>query len=140
MILSTLHSNMCFVYLTSVEFSSVSMKNDLCGEFDAQKLFSCPPPDGGKVSLYSCEPLDSSNNHARLLFVDFSSTFNTKQPHLLIQKLTGRFGLDSDVVGWILHFLTYTKSESKWSIFLAVREIHCLSPCVPVSFTVYIAH
>lgn len=33
---------------------------------------------------YIYKHLESLNNHARLLFVDFSSTFNTIQPHLLI--------------------------------------------------------
>lgn len=42
----------------------------------------------------------------RLLFVDFSSTFNTIQPHLLAEKLINLFNLDSNLVGWMLDFLT----------------------------------
>ena len=45
-------------------------------------------------------------NHARLLFIDFSSAFNTIQPHVLVDKLLNYFSLDPCLVGWILDFLT----------------------------------
>ncbi len=45
--------------------------------------------------------LEGNRNHARLLFVDFSSAFNTIQPHLLVE-----FKLEANLVGWILDFLT----------------------------------
>ncbi len=38
--------------------------------------------------------LQGSKNHARLLFIDFSSAFNTIQPHVLVQKLV-------DILVWI---------------------------------------
>ena len=50
--------------------------------------------------------LVGSKNHARLLFIDFSSTFNAIQPHVLVEKLTKSFSLDPCLVGWILDFLT----------------------------------
>ena len=50
--------------------------------------------------------LEGSKNHARLLFIDFSSAFNTIQPHVLVEKLTNSFDLDPGLVGWILDFLT----------------------------------
>ncbi len=50
--------------------------------------------------------IEGSKNHARLLFVDFSSAFNTIQPHLLVEKLIEHFNLDCNIVGWILDFLT----------------------------------
>ena len=50
--------------------------------------------------------LEGSKKHARLLFVDFSSAFNTIQPHVLIDKLVNTFSLDPCLVGWILDFLT----------------------------------
>ena len=50
--------------------------------------------------------LEGSKNHARLLFIDFSSAFNTIQPHVLVEKLINNFGLDLCLVGWILDFLT----------------------------------
>ncbi len=50
--------------------------------------------------------LEGNRNHARLLFVDFSSAFNTIQPHLLVEKLVHQFKLEANLVGWILDFLT----------------------------------
>ena len=52
------------------------------------------------------EHLNVSKKHARLLFVDFSSAFNTIQPHILVEKLVNNFGLDSGIIGWVLDFLT----------------------------------
>ena len=40
------------------------------------------------------------------LFVDFSSAFNTIQPHILARKLLSTFNLDAGMVKWILDFLT----------------------------------
>ena len=40
------------------------------------------------------------------MFIDFSSAFNTIQPHLLAEKLISLFNLDFNLVGWILDFLT----------------------------------
>lgn len=48
--------------------------------------------------------LEGSKTFARLLFVDFSSAFNTIQPHILIDKLVNQFSLDFNVAGWILDF------------------------------------
>jgi len=39
---------------------------------------------------YICKHLDSPNNHVRLMFVDFSSAFNTIQPNLLEITLVWR--------------------------------------------------
>ena len=50
--------------------------------------------------------LEGNKTHARILFVDFSSAFNTIQPHLLAEKLLSRFNLDFKLVGWIIDFLT----------------------------------
>ena len=50
--------------------------------------------------------LEGSKTHARLLFIDFSSAFNTIQPHVLVEKLSGSFGVDPCLVGWIFDFLT----------------------------------
>ena len=43
--------------------------------------------------------LEGSKNHARLLFIDFSSAFNTIQPHVLIEKRVCSFGIDTCLVG-----------------------------------------
>jgi len=54
---------------------------------------------------YIYKHLDTPSSHVRLMFVDFSSAFNTIQPHLLIQRLRDNFGLEGCIVGWILDFL-----------------------------------
>ncbi len=58
---------------------------------------------------FSTPPLthiDSSNgNYARLLFIDFSSAFNTIVPIKLTSKLTG-LGLNTSLCDWIQDFLT----------------------------------
>jgi len=50
--------------------------------------------------------LDREKTHARLLFVDFTSAFNTIQPLLLAKRLIADFNLDLNLVGWVLDFLT----------------------------------
>ena len=50
--------------------------------------------------------LDISGNHARILFADFSSAFNTMQPHILADKLLNNFDLDHRLVLWVINFLT----------------------------------
>ncbi len=60
--------------------------------------------------------LEGKGSHARVLFVDFSSAFNTIQPHVLIGRLLEEFKLSYNVLGWIsrfkvqgsLLFVTYT--------------------------------
>jgi hypothetical protein len=49
--------------------------------------------------------LDSPGSHARILFVDFSSAFNTIQPHILMEKLI-KMKVNSNIVLWIHNFLT----------------------------------
>lgn len=50
--------------------------------------------------------LEGSGCHAGLLFIDFSSTLNTIQPHILAQRLLEHFNLGTNLVGWILNYLT----------------------------------
>jgi hypothetical protein len=50
--------------------------------------------------------LEKPQAHVRLLFTDFSSAFNTMQPHLLIESLPCDFKLPHQIVLWILDFLT----------------------------------
>lgn len=42
----------------------------------------------------------------RLLFIDFSSAFNTLQLHILTKRLLEHFNLSKNLVDWILNFLT----------------------------------
>ncbi len=50
--------------------------------------------------------LESPATHAHLLFLDFTSAFNTIQPHILASKLLSYFNLCPSIVGWIVDFLT----------------------------------
>ncbi len=50
--------------------------------------------------------LKQGETRARLLFVDFSSVFNSTQPHVLAEKLMFNFSLDFSLMGWMLDFLT----------------------------------
>ncbi len=49
--------------------------------------------------------LELQGNYARLLFVDFSSAFNTILPNMLVSKLSD-LGLSHSVCLWIKDFLT----------------------------------
>ena len=49
--------------------------------------------------------LDTPKSYVRTLFLDFSSAFNTIQPHLLIPKLLN-MGVNKNICLWILEFLT----------------------------------
>lgn len=49
--------------------------------------------------------LDKKNSYVRLLFLDFSSAFNTIIPQTLIEKLA-LLGLNNNMCNWILDFLT----------------------------------
>ena len=57
--------------------------------------------------------LEGTKKHARLLFIDFSSAFNTIQPHVLVEKLERLFCLDAGLVGWIFDFLTNRTQQVK---------------------------
>lgn len=58
-----------------------------------------------KLLNYLFNHLEKPKTHARLLFIDFSSAFNTMKPHLLVEKLISLFNLDLNICGWILDFL-----------------------------------
>jgi hypothetical protein len=45
------------------------------------------------------------NNYVSILFIDYSSVFNTIVPSKLITKL-GTLGLNTSLCNWILDFLT----------------------------------
>ena len=50
--------------------------------------------------------LEIPKTTARLLFADFSSAFNSMQPHILAEKLITRFHLNHQLTLWIIDFLT----------------------------------
>ena len=49
--------------------------------------------------------LDKPKTYVRTMFIDFSSAFNTIQPHLLIPKLRD-YGVCETISAWIFEFLT----------------------------------
>lgn len=49
--------------------------------------------------------LENKNSYVRLLFVDFSSAFNTIIPQKLVSKLA-TLGASSSMCSWVLDFLT----------------------------------
>ncbi len=66
--------------------------------------------------------LDGNETHARLLFIDFSSAFNTIQPHILTRRLLEQFELSNNLVGWILDFLTNRTKRVRVNGFLSDRK------------------
>lgn len=42
--------------------------------------------------------LEGARAHARLLFIDLSSAFNTIQPHLLAERLINDFNIDFNLM------------------------------------------
>ena len=68
--------------------------------------------------------LNNIRTYARVLFVDFSSAFNTIQPHLMIKKLRDK-GVNSYLIKWIHKFLTnriqYVRFKSSLSSKIVIN-------------------
>ena len=61
--------------------------------------------DAVSIALHtSLSHLDKRNTYVRMLFIDYSSAFNTIVPSKLINKLR-TLGLNSSLCNWILDFL-----------------------------------
>ncbi|KAK3568390.1 hypothetical protein QTP86_005568 [Hemibagrus guttatus] len=72
---------------------------------------------------YILQHLDKPGAYARILFVDFSSTFNTIIPGTLLNKLT-QLSVPTSICQWITSFLT-DRQQLKF-LFLADRsETQC---------------
>ena len=85
--------------------------------------------------------LDTPRAYCRVLFVDFSSAFNTIQPHLLVNKLKD-LKMNDYIVSWIIEFLTNRSQYVKFNNVIS----NCITTntgapqgCVisPVLFTIY---
>ncbi len=50
---------------------------------------------------YLLSHLKRPKTHARLLFIDLSSAFNTIKSHLMVEKLISHSNLDLNISGWI---------------------------------------
>jgi len=57
------------------------------------------------VTHLALSHLKNKDSYVRLLFLDFSSAFNTIIPQKLVSKLTG-LGTSSSLCNWALDFLT----------------------------------
>ncbi len=57
------------------------------------------------ITHLTLKHLENPKAYARLLFIDFSSTFNTLQPHLLIEKLR-QMSVNPFIIKWFYSFLT----------------------------------
>ncbi len=74
--------------------------------------------------------LEGRKTHVRLLFVDFSSVFNTIQPHVLVNKLISEFKIEFKLVRWLLDFFKWynAESKSKQYLFRYPHYVHRFSP------------
>jgi len=85
--------------------------------------------------------LDKSGSFVRILFIDFSSAFNTIQPHLLALKLL-KLDVDPKLILWIVDFLVNrSQSVCFQQALSSSRNTSVGSPqgtCIsPVIFTLY---
>ena len=86
--------------------------------------------------------LQLPQSHVRILFADFSSAFNTIQPHILAQKLISNFSLQPDLVLWIVDFLADSCQQVFVNMLSSVQAVTCTgSPqgCV-LSLLLYILY
>jgi hypothetical protein len=89
------------------------------------------------------EHLDQSGSYARLLFVDFSSAFNTLQPHLLVEKLLA-MDVNPGLISWVYSFMTSRPQQVRVGTVVSdvlVTNTGAPQGCVlsPVLFTIYTA-
>ena len=85
--------------------------------------------------------LDTPKHYARVLFIDFSSAFNTIQPHIMIEKLAN-LNVSTNIQAWILNFLSRRPQFVKLNCTTSsIREVSTGAPqgCVlsPVLYTIY---
>ncbi|KAI5100825.1 immunoglobulin kappa variable 6-21 [Silurus meridionalis] len=67
---------------------------------------NCSTDDAISTTLHlTLTHLDNKDSYVRMLFIDFSSAFNTIIPQHLIEKLN-LLGLNTSLCNWILDFLT----------------------------------
>ncbi|TWW53686.1 hypothetical protein D4764_0211190, partial [Takifugu flavidus] len=97
--------------------------------------------DAVNLALHSIlQHLDSPGTYARILFVDFSSAFNTILPALLQDKLS-QLSVPASLCRWITHFLT-DQRQHVWlgkSLGLCLHQ-HWITPGLcpsPLLFSLY---
>ena len=87
--------------------------------------------------------LEKQKTYARVLFIDFSSAFNTIQPHLMLEKLMS-MSVDPTIMKFILSFLTNRKQKVRvGQTFSSEKTTNTGAPqgyvLSPVLFTLYTA-
>ncbi len=94
--------------------------------------------------------LENKNTYVRMLFVDYSSAFNTIVPATLVAKLQ-TLGLNRSLCSWILDFLTGrsqvvrmgNNTSSPWSSTLVHRRVassaHSCTPCTHTTVQLHTA-
>ena len=85
--------------------------------------------------------LEKPGAFARLLFIDFSSAFNTIQPHLMAQKLL-KFNVNPRLILWIVDFLVNRSQRVRYeSAYSLSRTTSTGAPqgtvLSPILFTLY---
>ena len=90
---------------------------------------------------YILQHLNSPGTYARMLFVDFSSAFNTIMPEVLLTKLT-QLTVPATTCQWITNFLTDRKQQVRQGeITSSTRTVSTGAPqgCVlsPLLFSLY---
>jgi hypothetical protein len=102
------------------------------------------PDDAISIALHTaCSHLDKRNIYVRLLFIDYSSTFNTIVPIKLITKVK-TLGLNTSLCNWILDFLTgppqVVRIGNKTSATLTLNTGAIRDACLILSCTPCITH
>ncbi len=94
---------------------------------------------------YILQHLDKPGTYVRILFLDFSSAFNTIIPNLLLSKLT-QLSVPTSMCQWIISFLTDRQQlvrlgkiliqhlyDQHWCPSGMCFSPHCSSPCTPTT-------
>ncbi|KAJ8364789.1 hypothetical protein SKAU_G00136200 [Synaphobranchus kaupii] len=133
------------VALTSVAMKCLeklvlqSINTVVSDSVDPLQFAYCPNrsvDDAVALALHSTlEHLDKNRTYVRMLFLDYSSAFNTIRPMKLIVKLTD-LGVPTPTCNWILDFLTDrpqvvrmgNKVSGKLTISTGTPQGCCLSP------------
>ena len=94
----------CFERLVMTQINSI-----LPGTLDSLKFAyraNRSTDDAISIALHTAlSQLDKRNTYVRMLFIDYSSVFNTIVPSKLLTKLK-TVGLNTSLSKWILDFLT----------------------------------
>ena len=85
--------------------------------------------------------LDKAGSYVRMLFIDFSSTFNTIQPHLLALKLL-HLDVNPKLILWIVNFLLHRSQSVRFQNSISSQRHTCTGApqgtvLSPALFTLY---